>query len=110
MAGRHHSAAAGPVWLKTLSKGAGVVLTLAIQPKASRTEVVGEHGDALKIRIAAPPVDGAANDTLLEFLAKTLRVSRRDICLVRGAAGRRKIVEIVGVDPVAVARVLTAAR
>src|SRR5690349_9294235 len=53
----------------------GVVLTVHVQPKASRTEYVGIHGNALKIRVAAPPVDGAANDELVRFLADCCAVS-----------------------------------
>jgi len=70
----------------------GVILRVLIQPRASRTEVVGLHGEPprLKIRISAPPVDGAANDTVVEFLAKTLGCARRDIELIRGASSRKK--------------------
>lgn len=78
----------------------GVEISLHIQPRASRTEVVGAHGDALKIRLAAPPVDGEANDELVRFLAKTLGVPKSAILIVRGATGRRKVVRVGGVDAV----------
>lgn len=75
----------------------GVELALQIQPRASRTEVVGAHGDALKIRLAAPPVDGEANEELVRFLAKTLGVPKSAVTIVSGATGKRKRVRVVGV-------------
>ena len=69
-----------------------------VQPRASKTEVAGRHGGAVKIRIAAPPVDGAANEELIRFLAKALSLPRSAVRLKRGAAGRRKAVEIEGLD------------
>jgi hypothetical protein len=65
-----------------------------VQPRASRTEVVGWQGDALKIRLAAPPVDGAANRALVRFLAKMLAVSSREVTIVAGASSRRKRVAV----------------
>ena len=67
-----------------------------VQPRASRTEIVGEHGGALRVRLAAPPVDNAANEALVELLAKALHVPRRDIRIVAGVASRRKVVEVDG--------------
>jgi uncharacterized protein (TIGR00251 family) len=75
----------------------GVRLRLHVQPRASRTESAGLHGDALKIRVAAPPVDGAANSALLGFLAERLGVPRSAVRLAGGGSGRRKIVEVRGV-------------
>ncbi len=72
-------------------------LTLWVQPRASRTEVVGWHGDAIRIRIAAPPVDGAANAELVRFLADALRLPRSAIAVRVGATGRRKTVEVSGI-------------
>jgi uncharacterized protein (TIGR00251 family) len=76
------------------------------QPRASRSEVVGEHGDALRVRLAAPPVEGEANAELVRCLAKWLGVPRGAIRLVVGATGRNKVVEIEGVDAAAVRRAL----
>ena len=81
----------------------GIQLRLQIQPKAARTELVGRHGDALRLRIAAPPVDGAANQAVIEFLADRIGVPRRSIRIVGGATSRRKRLEIDGVT-VAAAR------
>lgn len=73
-----------------------------VQPRASRTEVVGAHGSALKIRIAAPPVDGAANDELVRFLSTIFAVSRQDVRILAGESSRRKLVEVMGVAKSAV--------
>lgn len=70
-------------------------LTIHVQPRASRTEVAGRHGDAIKIRLKAPPVDGAANAELITFLAQQLGVSRSAVRIVRGETSRRKLVEVV---------------
>lgn len=71
-------------------------LAVHLQPKAARTEVVGWHGAAIKIRVAAPPVDGAANTELLRFLAARLGVSRSRVALAGGAASRSKRVVVRG--------------
>lgn len=85
-----------PVWLREGADGVG--LTLHVQPGAARTAVAGEHGDALKIRLAAPPIDGRANDCLLAFLADRLHVPRSAIELRSGQTSRRKVVVVAGVD------------
>lgn len=76
----------------------GVELELHIQPRASRTELSGVHGAAFKIRLAAPPVDGEANDELVRFLAKLLGVPKSAVSIVSGATGRKKRVRVEGVD------------
>lgn len=76
----------------------GVELRIQVQPRASRTELAGTIGGALKIRLAAPPVDGEANDELIRFLAKTLGVAKRAVTIVRGGTGRKKVVRVAGVD------------
>jgi uncharacterized protein (TIGR00251 family) len=67
-------------------------------PRAATTAVAGRHGDAVKIRIAAPPVDGAANEELIRFLATRLRVPRNAIAITGGKSGRRKTVSISGIE------------
>jgi uncharacterized protein (TIGR00251 family) len=71
-----------------------VRLDVYVQPRASKTEIVGTHDGALKIRLAAPPVDGAANAALVEFIARRLGVAKGAVRVVNGQANRRKIVEI----------------
>ncbi|MBZ0104779.1 MAG: DUF167 family protein [Sulfuricella denitrificans] len=73
-----------------------LVLSLHIQPGAKRTEFAGIHGNALKIRIAAPPVEGQANAKLLDFLKKEFDVPSSQVILKQGSGGRRKVVEIHG--------------
>ena len=71
-----------------------ITLTIHAQPGAKRTEVAGIHGDCLKIRLAAPPVEGRANDALVAFFAVSFGVPRRSVTIVRGETGRRKTVRI----------------
>lgn len=75
---------------------AGIRLTIHAQPRAARSEIAGLHGRALKVRLAAPPVDGAANEALIRLLAERLGVPRGAIRIVAGAGGRSKVVEIAG--------------
>jgi len=82
----------------------GIRLTLHIQPRAATTAIAGRHGDALKIRLAAPPVDGAANAELVEFLARTLDRPRSAVRLTAGVTSRRKTVEVTGIDAAEAAR------
>ena len=77
-----------------------LILDLHVQPGASRTEVSGLHGDALKIRLAARPVEGAANAELVRFLAEVFGVPRRDVTIESGDTSRRKRVRVAGAsDP-----------
>jgi uncharacterized protein (TIGR00251 family) len=75
-------------WLTQTAEG--VVITVHASPRASKTAAHGLHGDALKIRLNAPPVDGKANQALLEFLAGALEVPVRSLRLVSGETGRLK--------------------
>ena len=87
-------------WLR--EAGAAITLTLHVQPGAKRTEVAGVHGDALKIRLAAPPIDGRANAALLEFVAQRLDLARSAVELKSGQTSRRKVVEVEGASVEAV--------
>lgn len=91
-------------WLR--KDGDDVILNLHIQPGAKQTEVVGRHGDALKIRLAAPPVDGKANDALVAFLAKKLGAGRTAVELVSGQTSRAKRVRVAGIAPTDVLKAL----
>ncbi len=81
-------------------------INVYVQPRASKTGFAGMHGDAWKIRVAAPPVDNAANSALIDFLASKLDVPKRDIRIAAGHTGRRKVVEIGGITLAALAAAL----
>ncbi|WP_261846983.1 DUF167 family protein YggU [Pectobacterium araliae] len=74
--------------------GDALVIRLYIQPKASRDQIVGLHGDELKVAITAPPVDGQANAHLTKFLAKQFRVAKRLVVIEKGELGRHKQIRI----------------
>ncbi|XXF75471.1 DUF167 domain-containing protein [Myxococcaceae bacterium GXIMD 01537] len=93
-------------WLRPVAEG--VELAILVQPRASRTRVVGEHDGQLKVQLAAPPVDGEANAALVEFLAKALGVPRRQVELVSGDASRRKRVVVRGIDAARAEAVMSA--
>lgn len=73
-------------------------LRVHVQPRAKRSEVAGRHGDAVKVRLAAPPVDGAANEELVRFLAEALDLPRRAVRIVSGLSARQKVVEVDGLS------------
>lgn len=73
-----------------------IMLNLHVQPGAKRCEIVGLHGDALKIKLAAPPIEGRANEALLKFIAELFDVPLRNVELKRGEQSRRKLVVIIG--------------
>ncbi len=81
-----------PPWLH--QHGEDVLIDVAVVPKASRTRILNVYDDRLKIQLAAPPVDGKANDALVRFLADTLDMPRVQIEIVGGAASKRKTVRV----------------
>ena len=83
------------------SRDGGVLLQLSVMPNAKRTEVDGLHDGALRVRLAAPPIDGRANEALIAWLAKSLGVPRRDVEVLRGESSRRKQVAIAVTHEVA---------
>jgi uncharacterized protein len=76
-----------------------VRLALRVQPKAGRSRVVGAQGAALKVQVAAPPVDGAANEAVVALVAEWLDLPRRDVSIVQGERGRDKVVQIDSAAP-----------
>jgi len=87
-------------------QGDGVVLCVKVQPRASRNEVCGLSGQELRVRVTAPPVDSAANQALIKFLAERLELPPGRLQLLRGAASRHKQIWIQGVGIEAVLRSL----
>jgi uncharacterized protein len=84
-------------------------LRVRVSPGASRPGVVGRYGRAWKVRVAAPPEGGRANDAVVRLLAETLSVPRDAVKLVSGQAARDKIVELTGIDGTLVERRLSSA-
>lgn len=92
-----------PPWLE--ERGAeDVGLRVLVQPRASRSRVVGEHDGLLKVQLAAPPVDGAANRALLELVAEILKLPKRQVTLLSGESSRRKHVRVEGMSVSELAR------
>ena len=89
-----------------MTKGDAIIIDIRVVPRASRSEIVGFEGDVLKVRIAAPPVDNAANTELIKLLAKALGVSKTAVELIGGQSSRSKRVRISGVAPSTIDRIL----
>jgi uncharacterized protein (TIGR00251 family) len=75
-------------------RGDAVRFSVRLQPRASKNEIAGLSGTALKVRVTAPPVDGLANKALIELLSRILNTSRRNVCIVSGHTSRTKLIEI----------------
>lgn len=80
------------------SSSEGVILSLKIQPRSSRNQIVGLYGDTLKIKLTAPPVDGAANQYCCAFLAKLFRIAKSQVSIISGEHARTKKVLIRNID------------
>jgi uncharacterized protein (TIGR00251 family) len=93
--------------LRVERHGASIRVHVHVQPRASRSEVVGTHGTALKVRVHAPPVEGAANDAVISLLSAQLGVPRRAVRIVAGGASRAKTVDIEGTTEAAVRALAT---
>ena len=83
-----------PSWYRR--NGEIITLTLHVQPGAKRSEIVGLHGEALKIKLAAPPIEGRANEALLKFIADLFAVPLRKVELMQGGQSRHKVVAVIG--------------
>ena len=84
--------------LDVRARDGGVRFSVRVQPRASSAGVAGVHGGALKVRLTQPPVEGAANEALVELLAGALGVPRRAVRIVSGATARTKVVDVDGTD------------
>jgi len=84
--------------IKITPTASGVCLEVQVQPRSSRNQVVGEQDGRLKIKITAPPVEGEANQALINFLAQILDIPRKNIKLLKGESSRHKLIEISGLN------------
>jgi len=85
-------------------RGKAIRFSVHLQPRASKNEIAGLHGGSLKVRVTAPPVEGLANEALIDFLSQSLDIPRRSVCIVSGLSSRNKVVEASEVDLEAVQR------
>ncbi|MGD2146774.1 MAG: DUF167 domain-containing protein [Anaerolineae bacterium] len=95
--------------LQITERDGGCTFRVHLSPRGRRTEVIGEHGDAIKVRVQAPPVEGKANEALRGFLAGQLRVSVRAVEIISGHTSRWKRVRVQGVTADAIAALVTRA-
>jgi len=79
-------------------KDGAVTFSVRVQPRASRSRIIGEYNGALKIQLAAPPVDGEANQECVRFLAKLFRLSRNQIEIISGQTSRNKVIRICNIS------------
>jgi uncharacterized protein (TIGR00251 family) len=93
-------------WVQEVPQG--VAFKVTVQPRGSRNEIVGLQGDALKIKVTAPPVEGAANKMCVEFLAKSLSVRKSDVKIIQGHRGRAKKVLVQSATRQQIGSLLTA--
>jgi len=82
--------------IKFTVKESNLTFAVRVQPRASQSAIVGEMDGALKVRLAAPPVEGAANEELIRFLAKLFDVPRQNVAIVSGGTAKNKIIRVTG--------------
>lgn len=95
--------------IKVTAQANSITFAVRVQPRASTSELVGELDGALKIRLAAPPVDGAANEELIRWLAKFFGVTRRQISIISGETSKQKIIRVSDLQPAQAEQTLVAA-
>lgn len=94
--------------IKISEQNDGVVFTVRVVPRASRSEMIGEYDGALKVRIASPPVDGAANAELIRLLAKQFSISRSYVVIIGGQTSKTKQIRMTGITAAQITSVLKA--
>jgi uncharacterized protein (TIGR00251 family) len=85
---------------------AGVTFAIKVHPRAKKNAITGEIGDALKVALTAPPVDGKANEACIEFFAKLLKVPRSSVTIASGLTSRNKVIRVAGLSAEEVRRCL----
>jgi uncharacterized protein (TIGR00251 family) len=83
--------------LRITTNASGVCLEVQVQPRSSRNQIVGEQDGRLKIKLTAPPVEGEANQALINYLAQLLQIPKKNVKLLKGESARHKLIEISGV-------------
>jgi len=76
----------------------GATFAIRVQPRARKNAIIGEIGDALKIALTAPPIEGRANEACIEFLAEFLKVPRSSVTIAAGETSRNKVIRIAGIS------------
>jgi uncharacterized protein (TIGR00251 family) len=94
------------VLIRYSHNGRALTFPVIVAPRASRSEIVGEHDGALKVRIAAPPVEGAANRELQRLLAKIFKLPQNAVEILSGSNSKRKVVRLTGADKVALEQLI----
>ena len=84
----------------------GIAFTVKVHPRAKKNAITGTVGDALKLSLTSPPVDGRANDACIEFFAKLFRVSRSSVTIAAGEKSRTKVIRVAGLTTAAAHQVL----
>jgi len=93
--GKRGSEKAGKVKTKNV-----LTLNIKVEPRSSRAGIVGPYGDALKVKLTSPPVEGKANKELIEVLAKEFRITKKDVEIISGQSSKNKIVRLTGVSSI----------
>jgi len=92
--------------LELHEKDGGVTIKVRVQPRAARTEIIGEHVGAIKMRVAAPPVDGKANEECRRYLAKLLKVGATSVEIISGDSSRDKVIRVSNISALRVLEAL----
>lgn len=92
--------------LELNEKDGGVTIRVRVQPRASRTEIIGEHAGAIKMRVAAPPVNGKANEECRRYLAKLLKVGATSVEIISGDSSRDKVIRVSNISALRVLEAL----
>lgn len=98
---------AGTSMIPVHESAGAITFAVRVHPRAKKTSITGELGDALKLAITAPPVEGKANEACIEFFAKLLKVPRSSVTIAAGQSSRNKVIRIAGVARADIERVLT---
>jgi uncharacterized protein (TIGR00251 family) len=76
----------------------GILIEIKVAPRSSKREVIGAVGNVVKVKLTAPPVDGAANEQLIELLSERLKIKKSSITIIKGESSRQKTIKITGVN------------